>query len=362
MFTHRCIGSKEAEQSWKTIKRTVSTEKTFQATEKIGQLAALDMLEFAEKKQEEIERIYVKFRDGTAMASGMRKTLPNVDVRYIVSQEKQLSIERPPITFFDEYDGYSSELLWFADPINATGHTTVESLRYVRKYFRFRTALISHVVANRVGIINVQTKLDDFSTNGFMNYAHLSNKLASNGYLEDGLELIPDFGDKLFGTLGSDFSIYDIRENMSKLMGTGAGDAEILKGTVLHLIQLANKEEYATDRDSTWITENWVIAALQWICAVGEFPFRRIHREQVSAIIQELYSRDFLKANSRPWKETTAVTYTLTEDGIKYASCVYTPIIAQKGIPNKLNKHLDFLIYLRPEAIRKNIKDRSWRF
>jgi hypothetical protein len=47
-----------------------------------------------------------------------------------------------------------------------------------------------------------------------------------------------------------------------------------------------------------------VAAALEWICAVGEFPFRSINKDQVSAIIQDLYSRDFLKANFRPWKAT----------------------------------------------------------
>ena len=50
----------------------------------------------------------------------------------------------------------------------------------------------------------------------------------NNGYMKDGLQLTPDFGDKVFGTLGADYSIYDIQSSLRQLIGTGVGDAELL--------------------------------------------------------------------------------------------------------------------------------------
>jgi uracil phosphoribosyltransferase len=350
-----------AKRNWDTIRRTVSREKAFQATEAIGVLAADDMLELSRKSPMEIDRIYVKLRDGMPMASGMKKALPHVDVRYIVSQEKQLdNPQRQPVSFWDGYDGYTSETVWFADPINATGHTTVESLMYVRKHFKFSTALISHIAANTSGISNVQTTIDGFAMQGFMNYAYLSTKLDSMGYLEDGLELIPDFGDKLFGTLGSDFSLHDIQDRLKRMQGTGVGDVEVLKGTILHVVQAAGREEYAADRSAKWITRNWITATLQWLCAVGELPLSPFTEEQVCTLIDDLHSRDFLKMEKRPWKDGFAYVYSLTDDGVKYTSCVYIPVLVDLGIVPKIQKHSDFLVHLTHTEIKKNIQDKIW--
>jgi uracil phosphoribosyltransferase len=362
LLTHRLIESEIAKQSWNTLQRTISREKAFQATETIGKLAAQDMLELSKKSSKEIDRIYVKLRDGMPMASGMKKALPHVDVRYIVSQEKQKdSAQHLPIFFWEGYDGYSSETVWFADPINATGHTTVESLRHVRKHFKFNTALISHVAANVAGIKTVQTTVDDFAMEGFMNYAYLSKKLDAKGYLKDGLDLIPDFGDKLFGTLGSDYSIYDIQERLKELIDTGVGEVEILKGTILHLIQIAKRDEYTADRTASWITRNWITAALQWYCAVEEFPYRKVTDQQASVLIDDLHYRDFLTIEKRPWKDGFACIYSLSEDGVNYASSVYIPILSHLGILQKLYKHFDFLVHLTPTEILENIKDQVWR-
>jgi uracil phosphoribosyltransferase len=361
MFIHRRIDSPVAEKNWDLLKRTISKEKVFQATEAIGELAAYDMLELAKKNDDDVDRIYVKLRDGMPMALGMKKALPHVDVQYVVSQEKQLyKANRVPISFYGGYDGYSSDTVWFVDPINATGHTAIESLRFVRQYFRFKTALLSHVAANSLGIKNVQTSIVDFSIKGFMNYAHLSNKLDAEGYLSDGLELIPDYGDKLFGTLGADYSVYDIQKGFRKLLNTGVGDAEILKGTILHLVQLSGKEEFATDRRASWITRDWLAASLKWCCAVEEFPFEDVDYEQVYTLIEDLSSRDFLRIEKRVWHKRVVDVFSLTQEGVKYAASVYLPILYDYGIPKKLQKHFSFLIFLRPSQIQENIDDKTW--
>jgi len=362
MFTHRIIESDIAKESRNTLQRTISGERAFQATETIGELAAQDMLEFSRKSSREIDRIYVKLRDGAPMASGMKKALPHADFRYIVSQEKQKEeAQCIPIFFWEGYDGYSSEIVWFADPFNATGHTTVESLRYVRKHFAFQTALISHVAANIKGIKKVQTTLDDFAIEGFMNYAYMSRKLDARGYMSDGSELTPDVGDKIFETLGSDYSVYDIQNRLKELIDTGVGEVEILKGTILHMIQIAKREEYIADRRASWITKDWLTAALHWYCTFEEFPFKMITDKNVSVLVDDLHSRDFLSTEDRPWKRGIATIYSLTKNGVTYASRVYIPILSPLGIPQKLYKNFDFLIHLPPTAILENIQDQIWK-
>lgn len=360
MFCHRAISASDASLHWENLKRTISKERAFQATVSIGELAAEDMLDFSGRSPNEIERVYVKLRDGMPMAAGIRKCLPNVDVCYIVSQIKQaqgFEMRYPQIYFWDGYDGYSSSTIWFADPVNATGVTASESLGFLRQHFRFDTALISHIVANTKGIIRMQTTLDDFKVNGFMNYAYLSTKLNRLGYLADGLELIPDFGDKIWGTLGEDYSTYDIQKDLSMLLGTKLGDVEIIKGTILHIIQVANSDKYRSDRRASWVTRNWISAVLTWYCEVGELSFDRIERDQTSTLLDNLYQRDFLEIEKRPWKSGYADVFSLTDDGVKYVSQVYLPILHDIGIPQKIQEHMNFLIYLRPKDIENTIAD-----
>lgn len=359
MFSHREVSSQNVKLQWDKLKKTVSKERAYQATVAISQLVAEDMLDFSNSTTDEIDRIYVKLRDGMPMAAGMKRKLPRVDVRYIVSQLKQEEeVGRSPISFWGGYDEYSNDIIWFADPVNATGRTAVESLRFLRKHFLFETALVSHVVANVYGIKKVQTTLDDFNTSSFMNYACLSKKLdRRTGYLLDGLELIPDFGDKVWGTLGEDYSIYDIQKDLRMLIGTQAGRVELIKGTILHLIQIANSMRYRTKRNASWVTKNWISTVLKWYCAVGELPFKNPEVEQISTLIDDLCQRDFLSVERRPWKRSYARIYSLTEDGLNYVSRVYLPIMSENGIPKKLQKHFDFLIFRRPKEIEQNIKD-----
>jgi len=358
LFLHHEVPFQSAKLHWDSLKKTISKVKAYQATAAIGELVAEDMLDFASKSTDEIDRIYVKFRDGMPMAAGMKRKLPHVDVRYIVSQLKQPNSIEPDIQFWDGYDEYSSETLWFADPVNATGRTAIESLRFVRKHFNFDTVLISHVVANTVGIKRIQTSLDDFNSNGFMNYAYLSKKLdPKTGYLIDGLEMIPDFGDKVWGTLGDDYSVWDIQKDLNLLVGTQAGNVELVKGTILHLVQIANSSAYRADRGASWVTRNWISAAIRWYCTVGELPFEKFGDTEILSLIEDLWQRDFLSVEMRPWKKGYAKIYSTTDDGVDYVSRVYLPVMHEKGILQKLQKHFDFLIFRRPDEIEENIRD-----
>ena len=358
MFLHREVTRQDAKLHWNRLKRTVSKEKAYRATAAIGELTAEDMLDFANRSANEIDRIYVKFRDGMPMAAGMKRKLPDVDVRYIISQLKQPNTRRSEIQFWDGHDGYSNDTVWFADPVNATGRTAIESLRFLREHFLFDTALISHVVANVKGIKTTQTTFEDFRTTGFMNYAYLSKKIdAKTGYLLDGLELIPDFGDKVWGTLGDDYSIWDIQKDLKLLAGTQAGNVELVKGTILHLIQIANSSAYRTERRASWVTRNWISAAMRWYCTMGELHFEKLGNDKIFALIDDLVQTDFLSVEMRPWKTGYARVYSITDDGVNYVSKVYLPVMHQKGISQKVQEHFNFLIFRRPNEIEENIRD-----
>ncbi|MDI6860023.1 MAG: hypothetical protein QMC85_05975 [Methanocellales archaeon] len=48
MFSHRKISNLSVDEHWNKIKRTISREMCYSATEVIGEHAAEDMLEFAD--------------------------------------------------------------------------------------------------------------------------------------------------------------------------------------------------------------------------------------------------------------------------------------------------------------------------
>jgi len=175
--------------------------------------------------------------------------------------------------------------------------------------------------------------------------------------MQDGLELIPDFGDKIWGTLGEDYSIYNIQSGVRNLLNTEAGRVETVKGTILHLLQIAGREQYAQDRKTSWITPNWISASLDWYCNMEQMPFPQTNDDQVRTLLEDLAFRDFLSVEMRPWKGGYARVYSLTPDGVRYASAVYIPILEELGITQSIAKHSDFLLHLRPEEIIQNIND-----
>ncbi len=138
------------------------------------------------------------------------------------------------------------------------------------------------------------------------------------------------------------------------------GNTEALKGTILYILQLAEKEEYKSDRTASWTTRNWINAVIQWYRTFSDVALKLCegNEEQVFTIIDDLYFRDFLKIEQRAWKKDTVNTYSLTEDGQNYASKVYLPIIREEyDITNEIQKHYDFLIHLKPNEIYQNIQE-----
>lgn len=330
------------------------------ATAAIGEAAAQDMLELSGESNNSIKTVFVKFRDGPPMAAGVRRVFKNADIKYIISQEKQSNVlNRPELSFFGEDESHiDDQVIYFIDPMNATGNTTSKSLTFLRQKTQYERALISHVAANDVGIKHVQTTLDEFSIEGCMNYAYNSKKLNELGYMDDGLSLTRDFGDKVFGTYGSDYSIFNIQDEMRNVIKTQAGKIELLNGAILHMVQKSGQPPYCESRTAQWMTKDWITASLQWLCAVKEFPFQKVSTQQAHALIDNLYDRDFLVATERPFHKTTEHLYSLTEDGYKYTSAVYIPILKENGLMEKIERNYYFLIELSPEGIRRNIGDK----
>ena len=69
---------------------------------------------------------------------------------------------------------------------------------------------------------------DHFPVEGCINYAYNSKKLNMLGYMDDGFSITRDFGDKVFGTYGSDYSVFNIQEELRNVIKTQAGKIELL--------------------------------------------------------------------------------------------------------------------------------------
>ena len=358
MFNHRKISSPTIEGELSKVEKTISKDMARKAAGVIGCYVAEDMPEFAGLNKSDIDRVYVKWRDGPSMAVGIKKALPHVDIRYIKSREKQHGLAEPvPISFWDPWDGYSNDIAWFADPINATGDTAMKSMRFLHKHFRFDTMLFSHVAANKVGISKTQTELTDLNIDAYMNYAFLSTKLdPKTGYMLDFLELIPDFGDKVWGTLGEDYPVRQIQEDIKRLLGTGVGDVEIIKGALLYLLQLINGSEYRGDRGVSWATEEWITYTLMWYKVIRGLHFKLDREEQIIILLDDLVERGFLKPEDRPWKKGFVKIYSLTEEGLQFTSSIYLPILKEQRIAGRLQKDIKFLAYLDWKQIYNRLR------
>lgn len=360
MFTHRQVQNQKASESWTNLKKTVSKEVAYKATEVIGEYTTTDMLDFADLNKSDVDRIYVKHRDGLPMASGMKKILSGSDVIYITTERYghyNDKVEISPL-YTETMDDDESAITWFADPINARGTTTIEVLRYLHTFIPFEIALLSHVVANQVGIGAVQAQITDFNIDGYMNYAFLSKKInQTTGFLEDALEIIPDFGDKVFGTVGADYPVYRMQEDIRGLLGTGAGDIEILKGIIIFLLQKHGSDEYSADRRVWWATKRWIKETVRWYIELRDIRINKEIEEHLDYIIDDLNERGFLSYKTHPFKNGYAHDYYVTEDGAKVSQAAYLPILAELGISRTILKDFDFLVHLNADKIREQLRE-----
>jgi len=359
MFSHRKMLNSTIEGEWSKIKKTISPEIAYKAAEVIGSYAAEDMLEFGALNKSEVDRIYVKYRDGLPMASGMKKILPGVDVIYMSTERCGYHNNEVEISPLDaetiEHD--ENTITWFADPVNARGTTTIGVLRYLRNFIPFEVALLSHVVANRMGIAAVQTQITDFHTDGYMNYGFLSKKInQTTGFLEDALEVIPDFGDKVFGTIGADYPVYLMQESIRNILGTKAGDAELLKGIIMFLLQRHGSDEYTPDRKVKWATRRWIKETILWYVKLRDVRINIDIEQHFTTIMDELEKeRHAIKYKKIAYQSSYARDYYITDAGVKVSSATYLPILSELGISKIILKDFDFLVHISADDIHRQV-------
>ena len=367
MFNHRKVLNSNANEVWTKLKKTVSKEVAYKATEVIGEYTAIDMLDFASLNKSNVDRIYVKYRDGLPMASGMKKILPKADIIYLNTERKGYHNDKVEISPLDtkreeeiEDNNNNNKIMWFADPINARGTTTLEVIRYLHEYIPFEVGLLSHVVANRIGIDTVQTQMSDFNIDAYMNYAFLSKKInQQNGYLEDALEIIPDLGDKVFGTIGADYPISQMQEDINCLLGTKVGDIEILKGIIIYLLQKRESDDYIADRKVKWATREWIKKAVEWYTKFREIEINIDIGQHFNLIFDDLEDRGFIKYLKYPYKDSFARHYYITEEGVDLSSKAYLPILFKLGIPDQISKDFDFIVHVSANDIHEQIHNHA---
>ncbi len=323
----------------KSSRRRFPREIASKAAEAIGEHSAIDMLDFSSLNKSDIDTIYVKDRDGTPMAAGIKKILPNADVIFLHTERTGFAKDKVNITPLDSKNIKLDEnsIRWFADPINARGTTSIEVLRYFYDIMPFDLALLSHIVANVHGINNIQTLITDFNMSSFMNYAFLSNKLnMDSGFLEDALEITPDFGDKVFGTIGRDYSDNQMLENLKILLDTHAGEVEKLRGFILLL--LYGKDIYTSDKDVGWATGKWIKESILWYMKNRHIKINLKINPNFDIILKELEERGFIKHDEYPWEfgksKFKAYDYYLTEEGTNITHKWSEPLIVDSWLSN----------------------------
>lgn len=361
MFTHRKLLNPIVNEEWDRLKKTISKDVAYKAAEVLGEYVAIDMLDFANLSKSNINKIYVKYRDGLPMASGMKKMLSNADVIYVTSKRVGNNNDKVEISLLDaeSIEGANFDegsITWLADPINARGTTAIGTMRYLRKYLPFDLVLFSHIVANTTGVKTVQTQITDVNIDSYMNYAFLSKKIDQNtGFLKDALDVIPDFGDKVFGTVGADYSIYQMQEDIRRLLKTKAGDIEVLKGVIIYLLQRRENDDYKADRLVRWSTRSWLKEAIIWYIELRDLQIGINIKKHFDFIIDDLVKRGFLDYKKYPYKNSYALNYYVTEEGVNVSSASYLPILDELRIIEIIKKDFDHLVHLPANEIHKQV-------
>ena len=360
MLIHQKIKSGVAAQNYGIVQKSINKFQVAKASELIGKAAAIDMMEFAGFQKSDIHRLYVKYRDGLHLAIGMRSILKKVDIRYLVSERSGLANKSVSVDFWGTYDSVDSEeLVWFADPINARGTTAAATLEILRNSLHYDTAFISHILANQVGIRTVQSKISDFSIDAYMNYDALSKRLnEKTGYLDDGLKLIPDYGDKLFGTVGADYSCTQLQADFRSLLGTQAGRVNVVKAIMLFILQKRWSDPYMIDRQVQFPTRLWVNLSLLWYSKLRRIPHlldMDLTERNVKLILNDMVQEGFITSNNLVIGNSIQLYYKITEEGRDYASKVFNPVLGKENVLSRIQKDMDFLIHLGPKQIHENI-------
>lgn len=362
MLNHHKIPMNEVNKEWEKIKNTINPQIVAKASEIIGEYAAQDMSEFGNITPAEVDVIYLKYRDGTTFGKGIKKIMNKADIRYIYTQRSGPSNADVHVEFWGPETPCESDVVWFADPVNARGTTVLSTMDFLRSQVQFDTFLLSHIVANKNGINAVQTRISDFNIEAFMNYAYQSTHLNDvTGYLKDGLMYIPDFGDKLFDSLGQDYPFESYKQDLRDLIGTQAGRESILRGSILFLLQKRWSEDYIGDRKAMLPTSGWINSSLLWYKILRKLPYiaqKDLMTRNVDIVIKYLERDGFLTSETIPYKKGTLKFYRLTDQGYKFATNVYNPFLVEINFIQEINKDIDHLIYLSPEEIRNSIKFR----
>lgn len=363
VFKHRKIKDNITDKEWSNIKNSIRKEVVYKAAETIGERSAIDMLDFSDISISDIDTVYVKHRDGKPMALGMKKILPNANIIYIHTEREGLKNENVFIPTLKNSQISENKVKWFADPINARGTTTIEVMRHLNNLVPFEVALISHIAANELGIKSVGSQLTDFNMTGYMNYAFLSKKLnQESGFLEDALKYVRDFGDKLEGTYDKDYKIKYMIEDLKNLLGTSAGDEEILKSIILLLMY--GKDIYKNEKVDL-ASRSWLKSAIKWYGRNRGLKININIDKKVDVfytipdkILGDLVKDGFViqeKTSKKYGKNERKVNnFYLTEEGSELTHLVFIPFLEHAGILRIILRDLDYVVHRNPLQLNKN--------
>ena len=150
-----------------------------------------------------------------------------------------------------------------------------------------------------------------------------------------------------------------MQDDLRCVLGTKAGDIEVLKAIILYMLQRRESDEYNADRRVKWATMSWIEAAIVWYIKLRGLRIDVDIEQHFKFIMKDLVERGFIGYNEHPYKNRQTRDYYITGDGVNVSSASYLPILAESGIPKIISKDFDHLVHLSAGDIRKYILNYS---
>lgn len=134
-------------------------------------------------------------RAGLGMLEGMSKLLPTAEIGFLGMKRDEETLEA--ITYANRLpDDLSDRQCYVLDPMLATGHTLIESIKYLLQRGASHVTCVCLLAAPE-GLKNIEEAIGDAAHVSIVVSA-LDERLNENGYIVPGLG---DAGDRLYGVI-----------------------------------------------------------------------------------------------------------------------------------------------------------------
>lgn len=309
----------------------------------MGKITAVDMRDRIKLSSTECPTILVKAPSGRHFGMGMAGALDGFDIQYFWAPRKKGQCTAEDIHLQNSQVRIGTSA-WIASPVNGENPYVSATLDLLRSKRELDTAAFCHILVNGYGKNKVQTSLEQWQMNGYMNCIHEGGDGYMGSFDSEWAslsEVLPSYSSQSEPT-DAEEAAFELQSEIRKVHDTGLGPMEDGRGVILYLLTRRDVLASRSTRVATEPTWPWVRASLSLIEAktgidLGLPPIDWLFETVLIAMVHDQVLA------SRPTRY--GAVYSVTELGKFQLSKAYLPIIDPGGLRAQVDKELGWLLH-----------------